>query len=214
MSAKLNDMNVGSNNARVAFFETYLNLITGHINSDSAISFIDYSFGMYNDHDTRAASYDHIFESQDSLNPSSITLRSGGYYSGRGALFTERGNLIWTLAVRKSHVKYAKLCYLLGKPMDPKALVFISQTNFDNKSTFNKPLRTAFRKHMKGWLVENEVAIVEMDFNDLFCGRVTVPEDVSSIKDIKAWQSDLIVEFAEGYRVESALSEAGVELAF
>lgn len=212
--SKIGEMNVASNNARIAFFETYTNLITGYSNSEDTISPVDYTFGMYYKHDQLAASYEQIFVAQSGLTPSLVRLRSQAYYSGRGSLFTDKGNLIWTLAVKKDHVKYVKLCHLLGKPIDPKVLVFITQTDFDTKTTFNKPLRTNFRKHMKGWLVDNDVTMIEMDFNEMLCGRVTVPEEVSSIRDMKTWETDTVNNFVESYRVENALSDAGVELSF
>lgn len=211
---KLSEMNVQTNNARIAFFETFGPLVQSYCNANDARQFVDFTFGMYYKYDTLTNSYDQLFEAQSGLTPSLIRLRSQSYYSGFGALFNEQGNLIWTLAVKNEHVKYVKLCYLLGKPVDPRVLVFMSQETFDTKNTFNKPLRTAFRKQMKGWLIENEVPMVEVDFNEVLCGRVTVPDGITSIRDTKNWESETVANFIESYRVEDALDAAGVELAF
>ena len=214
MKTSISGMNVQTSNARVAFFETYGPLINGYLESESTISFTDFSFTMQAKHDNVNSSYNQLFASQASLTPSLIRLRSQSYYSGLGSLFTDKGHLIWTLAVRKEHVKYVKLCYLLGKPINPAALVLITQTGFDTRASFNKPLRTAYRKHMRDWIIEGGVTIVEMDFTEMLCGRITVPNEIASIKDIKQWEVNTVNNFVDGYIVENELCAEGVELSF
>ncbi len=214
VSNKIAEMNVQTANAATAFFETFESLIQDYCNDDSTIRFIDYSATMHNSHEIVRNSYENIFACQGGLSPCLVQLRSQAYYSGCGALFQNKGNLIWTLAVKKEHVKYVKLCYLLGKPIDPKVLVFMSQTNFDTKSTFNKPLRTAFRKQFKDWLVDNEVQMVEVDFNSMLCGNVKIPDEITSIRAVKDWETNTIIEFIESYKVENDLTASGVELSF
>lgn len=175
-----------------------------------ASDFIKEAVGM--NHTLGGSTYNNLMIAQSNLSFSIIRLRRNSYISGYHALLTKEGDLIWTLAVRKEHVKYVKLCFMLGKSLDPRVLVFMAQTGFNSRTTFNKPLRSHFRKQMRDWLEHHSVKFVEMDFKSKLTGSVNIPEDISTLSEIEEWERNTVDEFLNSLNVTIALKKDNIEL--
>ena len=214
MKRKLSELGINTKNEYQAFFEVYPSLITAFTEETNVHNYQQLGMSLHQNHDRGQSSYEAMFRNLTNLGISKTNLRSASYYTGFHACWNSNGSLMWTMAIKKEYVKYYKLCLLLGKEIDPRIFTCLIQEGFDTKHTNNKPLRTAFRKYLKGKLEAANINSIEMNFRELLNGRITPPEGITSIKDMKNWENDLLKGFAEKSVIEKKISDAGVELSF
>lgn len=195
-----------------AFWRVYQERITQYLEDNRCFDYVDFMTRLYGNKNYTHSSYVNMFRGITTLHFSDVHLRSNSYISGHGACFTQQGELLWTLAVRPEHVEYIKLCFMLGKAVNPRVYTLLIQEGFDTVTTDNKPLRTAYRKYFKGFIETNEILIQEVDFKSTLCGRVSYPEGMNSIGDRKNWEDDLVGRFADSVVSRERLARDGVEL--
>ena len=129
------------------------------------------------------------------------TIRRKEYYSGSGTLWDGDRNLILALAIDKKYLKYYKLCYLTREVPDPRIFTCIMQEEFDTVRTFNKPLRSAFRKYFRKELVASDIPMITMNLVDMHSGEIDT-SGVNTISESKQIQKQFVTEYLDSIHEE------------
>ena len=211
LSDNINKLSPKSNRELSIFLEIYENKIIEYVNK-IGYSYLECAKGVAKPEYSTNGDYNSLFNCQRQLNFNSHPLRSGNYIGGFGSLFDEKGNPIWTMCVHKKHVDYIKLCFILNKEIDQSVYTLFIQEGFDTKNTTNKPLRSAYRKHMKKNVESNGIPIIEADLIKLFAAEVILPGNAMSISGKRAFEKQTFQEFVGYFNATQELADSGIEL--
>ena len=116
-------------------------------------------------------------------------------------------NPLVCFAVKREHMAYVRLCYLLNKEIDKRAIKVFVKEGFDTKLSNDKNLRMRYRKYILPEIKEKGYEIVNVEnLKDKFMLSVSIPKEVKTIRARKEWAKESVAEFME---VEKINNKAG-----
>ena len=118
---------------------------------------------------------------------------------------------LFSMMVKKEHVPYVRMCYLLNQTPHPEALQLWIREDFDVPRSEYKGLRPKYRKFIKTLALEAGHEIVtKPTLNDMFAS-ITIPK-FKRLNERKDWMKGQSTEFLQHYIVSKDLESVGVEL--
>ena len=112
----------------------------------------------------------------------STNLMTCAHYNDTGVDF------LFVLMVKREHLDYFRLCWLMGETPHPSIFEFWVAEGFDHKDTHLKGLRSVYRKKIKSQIIDAGIEIKEVNniFNELY-HSISIPNTITSISERKQW---------------------------
>lgn len=152
--------------------------------------------------------YENIFDKIQGINHWFIgNLRASNYLLNLGFLSTYNVTMspngehgvdfqpLFSFVVKSEDIKYLRLCYLTGKPIDTNLLELWMLKGFEDKDTPYKLMKMNYRKYLKEWITENQIKVVEKeDLTSALFTKIEQPA-LKTIKERNNWLNETKSDF-------------------
>jgi hypothetical protein len=102
---------------------------------------------------------------------------------------------LFSFVVKSEHIKYLRLCYLTGTPVDTSVLELWITKGFEDKETPFKLMKMNYRKYLKEWVTENKIRVVEHDnLTSALFTQLETPA-LKTLKDRSSWLKEKKEDF-------------------
>lgn len=151
--------------------------------------------------------YENIFDKIQGVNHWFIgNLRASNYLLNLGFLSTYNVTVLngehtvdfqplFSFVVKSDDIKYLRLSYLTGKPIDTNLLELWMLKGFEDKDTPYKLMKMNYRKFLKEWVEENQIKVVEKeDLTSALFTKIEQPA-LKTIKERTNWLNETKTDF-------------------
>lgn len=153
------------------------------------------------------SNYENIFDRIQGMNHWFIgNLRASNYLLNLGFLSTYNVTVtngehtvdfqpLFSFVVKADDIKYLRLCYLTGKPIDTNLLELWMLKGFEDKDTPYKLMKMNYKKYLKEWVDENQIKVVEKeDLTSALFTKIEQPA-LKTIKERTNWLNEAKTDF-------------------
>ena len=114
---------------------------------------------------------------------------------------------LFSFVVKADDIKYLRLCYLTGKPIDTSVLELWMLKGFEDKDTPYKLMKMNYKKYLKEWVTENQIKVVEKEnLTSALFTKIEQPA-LKTIKDRANWLNDTKLDFFKHLNFKTKLLE-------